>query len=423
MKQNNCIWMIMVLIGLFLISTNVKMVQAEDYSYLVEMTPSLYELPKLDKEGNTTIWWSAVTDGSMYETVTIGYEFQIAKNKEFTNAKQYTTKEASITLNKSEFGNNGGKFYGRVRLIVDYLDETKTDLASEWSKSQEMIFVKINKTNFPGMYSVLKNGGKYSSLDGAKKIDYDKNDDGWLDPAEINDIWILGTCNVTKKVNGKYKTTKAPNISSFKGIEYLTNLSNVSIARYSGKTADLSKCSVGSVWIDGITAKQFTLNAPSAKTVHVEADYGTKMTKMDLSKCGNVIDLDAYGNEGTKTLKLPKNKKKLKILSLSEIGLKSINLNEYTNLQQVYFYECDAKSIKVNKCKKLRYIYFYFCDNIKSLNLKSNTKLRGADFYKTPGLTKSTVKRPKNGKYTWNQGKWWYKTSAYKKDMEKISES
>ena len=117
----------------------------------------------------------------------------------------------------------------------------------------------------------------------------------------------------------------------------------------------------------------------------------------------------------------PKSKKNLRVLSLSEIGTKSLNMNEYTNLQQVYFYECEATSIKVNKCKNLRYIYFYYCDNIKSLNLKSNKKLRGADFYKTPGLTKSTVKRPKNGKYTWNTGKWWYKTAAYKKDMEKIS--
>ena len=418
MMKSKSIWF--VIIGLLLVSSKVNIVQAEDYSYLTEIQPAIYEMPKLDKTGNATIKWSAVTDGSMYESVAIGYELQIAKDKEFTNAKQYATKEASLTLNKSEFGKNGGKFYGRVRLIVDYLDEAETDLVGMWSEPREMVFVKINKTNFPGMYNVLKNGGKYSSMDGIKKIDYDPNDDGWLDPVEINDIWTLGTLNETKKVNGVYKTTKAPNISSLKGVEYLTGLDSVSIARYSGKTADLSKTSVYNVRITGITSKQITVNAPTAKFVHVEADYNTKMTKMDLSKCSNAVDIDAYGNDGTKTLKLPKSKKKLKILSLSEIGTKSINLNEYTKLQQVYFYECDATSIKVNKCKQLRYIYFYFCFDIKSLDLKSNKKLRGADFYKTPGLTKSTVKRPKNGKYTWNQGKWWYKTSAYKKDMEKI---
>ena len=421
MMKSKYIWGFMVVIGFALISSNGITVQAEDYSYLVDQPPQFYELPGLNKKGNALIEWTSMTDPSLDGVGTIYYEVQVAKNTSFTDAKQYITQESALTLSTSDFGKNGGRFHVRVRRIVDFVDETMPDLMSPWAESEEMIFVKINKTNFPGLYNVLKKGGQYSSPNGVAKIDFDQNDDGWLDPLEIRDIWILGTITETKKVNGKYKTTKATNISSFKGIEYFTRLSSVSIARYSGKTADLSESPAKSVWIRGITAKQFTINAPNAINVLVEADYGTKMTQLDVSRCKNAVDLTVYGNDGTKKLKLPKSKKNLRVLSLSEIGTKSLNMNEYTNLQQVYFYECEATSIKVNKCKNLRYIYFYYCDNIKSLNLKSNKKLRGADFYKTPGLTKSTVKRPKNGKYTWNTGKWWYKTAAYKKDMEKIS--
>lgn len=236
----------------------------------------------------------------------------------------------------------------------------------------------------------------------------------------MDNVYSIDTANTSKKVNGVNKIIKATNISSFQGVEYFYNIHSIHVARFSGKKADLSKSSVSSVWMTGVSSKQITVITPTAKTVHVEADLNNKMTKMDLSKCSNAVDIDAYGNEGTKTLKLPKNKKKLKILSISEIGVNSLNVNAYTKLQQLYVYDSDVKSVKVNKCKNLRYIYFWHCNKIKSLNLKSNKKLRGADFYKTPGLTKSTVKRPKNGKYTWDQGKWWYSTSAYKKDMKKL---
>lgn len=399
-----------------------KVAYAEDYSYLTETPPMIYGEQDLDKNGNTTIEWSSVADESMDESATIVYEVQMAKNDAFTDAKQYSAKEAALTLNKSEFGKNGGKFYARVRLVVDYADVTQTDLYSDWSEEVEMTFVKINKTNFPGMYNVLKNGGKRYDMTKSKvvTIHYDQNGDGWLDHVEVNDIWLIGTMNTYKKVNGVNKMYKATNISSFQGVEYFYNLHSIDIARYSGKKADLSKSSVSSVWMTGVSSKQITVITPTAKTVHVEADLNNKMTKMDLSKCSNAVDIDAYGNEGTKTLNLPKNKKKLKILSISEIGVNNLNMNAYTKLQQLYVYDSDVKSVKVNKCKNLRYIYFWHCNKIKSLNLKSNAKLRGADFYKTPGLTKSTVKRPKNGKYTWDQGKWWYSTSAYKKDMKKL---
>lgn len=414
-RMKKVLWMMMFALGVCCMSQNVK---ADDYSSLVSTPPSIYDVSGL-KDGKGKITWSAVSMED--DSVIISYDIQVSKNKKFKNAEQYTTNGNFLTLKQSIFGKNGGRFYARVRMVVRVLEDNTT-LTSDWSDKKEMVFVKINKTNFPGMYRVLKNGGKRYSMEGNKveTIVYDKNKDGWLDPVEINDIWMIGTVNTSKKVNGVYKITKATNISSFQGVEYFDNLYSVHVARYSGKKADFSKTSVDTVWMTGVTAKQIKVIAPSATSIHVEADISCKMTKMDLTKCSKAVEINAYGNAGTKTLKLPKNKKNLKILSISEMGTKSLNMNAYTKLQQLYVYDSNVKSVKVNKCKNLRYIYFWYCDKIKSLDLKSNKKLRGADFYKTPGLTSATVKKAKNGKYTWNQGKWWYSTSAYKKDMKKI---
>ena len=393
---------------------------AIDYSSMVEKAPYIYNTAAFDSDGNTTILW----EGSAYQVegddTQVGYEMQLANNTGFDKAKSYSAKNAMLTLNKSTFGAQGGIFYFKVRVVVDYADENKTDLYSPWSEVCEMTFVKISKKNFPGMYKILLNGSKYNGEKKVEKLVFDKNKDGWLDAQEINELTFFTTIDETKKQNGKYKLIKAPTISSFKGIEYLTNLYDVSVARYSGKKADLSKCKADMVWIRGISARQFTLKAPYAKQVFVEAAPNGKMTKIDVSACKNAVDLSVYGNKKTKTVKLPKNKKNLKVLSLSDLKVTTLNVNAYENLQQLYVYDCGTKKVQVNKCKDLRYIYFYCCDAIKSLDLTSNKKLRGADFYQTPGLTKSTVKKSKNGKYTWNKGKWWYGTAKYKKDMKDL---
>lgn len=417
MTMKKAILMFVCLLGVCSAS---KVAYATDYSYMTKDAPEIYQMPSMDKEGKATITWFSTASQTEDSAVTLSYDVELSKSAEFVSPTQYSTSSDTLTLDKSAFGTNGGKFYVRIRTVVKVAGDTPSVITSAWSKTKEMVFVKINKTNFPGMYKVLKNGGQYNGENGVKEIKYDKNADSWLDPSEVQNITTLGTVDTYKKKKGKSKLVKATNISSFKGIEYLTSVSTVSVDRYSGKKADLSKCNAYYISIDGLSAKQFTLNAPNAEIISVQPDVDTKITKIDVSKCKNVIDLLVYGNKGTKTLKLPKNKDKLKVLSLSEYGFKNINLNGYTNLQQVYFYECDVKSVKVNKCKDLRYIYFYYCDKIKSLNLKSNKKLRGADFYQTPGLTKTTVKRPKNGKYTWNKGKWWYSTAKYKKDMKKL---
>ena len=420
MRKNRMIHTLALLICILGICITSQTVQAEDYSYMENVYTSIVNEPYM-KNGKAVIEWRKCLSYVDETKEKLAYEVEVSADESFTNAKQYVSDTESLVLDKSEFGKHGGRFYVRVRGVLQLLDQTNS-YYGQWSETKEATFVAIDKTNFPGMYKVMKNGGtRINIITGAvEKIIYDENGDGWLDPVEVKQVFSINTTDVSKKVNGKYKLTKATSISSFKGVEYFDNLNSVNVARFSGKKADFSKSSVDTVWIRGVSAKQITVVAPNARTVHVEAAEDNKMTKMDLSKCDSAVEIDAYGNKGTKTLKLPKNKKALKILSVSGIGVTSLDVNTYTKLQQLYIYNCDVKSVKVNKCKNLRYIYFYYCDRIKSLNLKSNTKLRGTDFYKTPGLTKSTVKRPKNGKYTWNEGKWWYETSAYKKDMKKI---
>ena len=418
MKRIKClIFGLLAVAGIGMVSNTAK---ATEYSNMVAHAPYIFANSSLDSNGNTVIAWEGGATQTADPAVEVGYEMQLATNQDFKDAKTYLVKDSMLQLNKSVFGSQGGNFYLKVRVVVDYTDETKEDLYSEWSDVCEMTFVKISKKNFPGIYKILLNGSKCNGVNKVEKLIFDKNKDGWLDAKEINELTSFTTLDETKKKKGKSKLIKAPTISNLKGIEYLKKLSTLSLARYSGKTVDLTKNNIDYVWVREITAKQFTLKAPDAKYIHLEAAHNGKTIKMDTSTCKNVVDLSVYGNKKTKTVKLPKNKENLKILSVSNLKIKSLNANSYEKLQQLYVYDCDVKKVQVDKCKDLRYIYFYYCDNIKSLDLKANKKLRGADFYHSPGLTKSTVKKSKSGKYTWNKGKWWYGTAKYKKDMKDL---
>lgn len=406
------------MVGIF---GGLREVHASEPAYLVQNPPVVSdytELPTMGADGAAHIsWWTGIdTQDENYPKVS--YEIEVATNQEFTGAQKFTTTETALAIPKTFFCANGGTYFVRVRTCVNAT--TDAPAYSAWSETDEYVFVAINQENFPGLYKVLLNGGQYNSENGIENEIYDTNADGWLDPKEIDTLTSIHTMNVTKKKNGKNTTVKATNVSSVKGIEYLKNLSMLSLERYSGKKMDLSNNVVTYVNLNAVKAKQFTLIAPDATHIYVEADDDVKMSKLDLSKCNAAVDMSAYGNKGTKTLKLPKTKTNLKVLSISEWNTKTIDVNAYKNLQQLYIYDCGMKKVKVNKCKDLRYIYFYFCEQIKSLNLKSNKKLRGADFYQSPGLTKKTVKRPKNGKYTWNKGKWWYETAKYQDDMNSL---
>ncbi len=372
-----------------------------------------------EKTQETMVMFSKEQYHNYAENTTLSYEIQLASDAQFTNPKKYETTDSSVRIAKEDFGKDGGKLYFRARHCVK--PASATAITGEWMTTRELVHIKISKKNFPGLYQLLKKGGEAMNFEGEyRKVIYDQNSDGWLDPEEIQSLTSLSTENHLKKKNGVYHRIPTAKVSGMQGVEYLTNLHDISLVHYSGKKMDLRKNTV--IWIDlrGIASKQFTLLAPDAKTVFVEPSIKNKMQKMDLSSCVSAVDLSAYGNFATKNVKLPRANKKLKILSVSDIGLKTLNLNKYKNLQQIYVYHCPVNKLKVNRCKKLRYVYFYYCDRIKSLNLSASKKMVGMDLYRSPGLSKRTIKVKKGTKITLNKGKWWYDTKSYKKDMSKI---
>lgn len=392
-----------------------------DFSYFSETSPvfnNFYpEYYSLDKNGNTRLNFGNLYDPKE-DGVSFHYEIEMSKNDQFNTSTAFKTTETSLTLSKKQFGTNGGKFYFRIRACAVPLGGTP--VYSQWSEPKELIYVKINKTNFPGMYSLLKNGGKAHYTDGLKNQVYDKNKDGWLDPKELQDLISLCTATISTQKNGKYTSEPSSKVSSLTGIEYLPEVKQISLAQYSGKKIDLSQNQVEWLYVSGITSKEITVIAPDAKNVFIEAAYSTKLTKMDISKCTKAVDMSAYGANKTKTLKLPKANKNLKVLSISDCDAKTLNVNSYTSLQQLYIYRCNTSKVTLDKCKNLKYLYLYCCDKIKSLDTTKNTKLRGIDLYASKGLTKSKVKVAKKTKLTWGKGKWWYSTDAYKKDMQNL---
>ena len=396
------------------LTANVKMVQAqEDYSYLVSNVPYIAEDVTFGAEG---LSWKAFLQEAPECGVSYTYEVEIADNAEFSGAKKYTVAKQGLELTADRLGQQAGHYYARVRTCAGDGQQFQSD----WSQVREFSFVAITKKNFPGLYKLLKNGGKRSTLTGAEPVTYDKNGDGWLDSAEIRDLNSIDSCDEYTKKKGKTVVKKAVDVSSLEGLEYLPNVRSISLARYSGSVLDASKVELYFLNVRKTTAKKLTVIAPTAKHVSVQASIDAKVKSMDVSRCDNAVDLLVYGNKGTKKLKLPNNKTKLKVLSLSDFKLNHLNLNSYTKLQQFYLYHSRVKSVKVQKCKDLRYIYFYFCTKIGKLDLKANKKLIGADVYQTPGLTRSSVKRPKGAKVTWKKGKWWYSTKKYKALMKEL---
>lgn len=373
----------------------------------------------LNKSGEATLTWNP----QRYSEVGgITYEVEFSKNADFSDAVTYTVSEPSLTLSIADFGKNGGNFYYRVRYIENGY------IYNSWSNTGEVTYVKINKTNFPGMYKLLQKGGKQMNFNGGyDTYTYDTNGDGWLDPYEIHQIYGLYTSSVKKTKNGKIYYEPHVKVSSLKGIEYLHNLSTISLYQYSGTKIDCSQNSqMRSIWVRGITSKQITVISPTANDISVEATYENKnFTKTNLKKCPNAHTITAYRNNGTANLVLPKDTKALRELSVSDLGMKALDLNSYKNLQLLYVYNSDIANLKINKCTDLRYLYFYYCSKIKSLDLSKNKKLIGFATVSAPGLTEKTVKGYKNAKkVTFNSknGKWWYGTEEYNKLKQSFNE-
>ena len=356
-------------------------------------------------DGEATIKWRGYSDQ-------FSYEIGLADNPDFMNANLYSSDTLEVTIPQADFGEHGGKFYLRIRAVCCDPERDDYGIPGDWGATVELIFVKIDKTNFPGMYKLIKNGAtSINIITGAEEtIIFDKNEDGWLDPVEAGNVYQIITTDRGKMVNGKHKLIKATSVSSFDGIEYFPNLNSLQIYRYSGKKADLSNCTAKNIYLHRFTAKQLTVVAPNAKTIYFREPLKDNAT-LNLGKCSSAEEIgviaETNNEKGLSKLTLPKETSNLKDLTLYKVHVSNLNLNSYTNLEELYLYRCNTKTLKVNKCKQLQYLYICECKKMNSLNLKSNKNLIGADFYNSPGLTKKTVKKSTSGTYTWNKGDWW----------------
>ena len=365
-------------------------------------------------ENITTIYWGFDTsDGYIYGVKHAQVEYSAsAKFKDAKKVKVANT-ASSYDLSHKKIKKFNGKLYVRVREL--YVTNSGTEVYGPWSNSLCIELVKISKKNFPGLYKTLKSGtyDTYVSQNGSdstlKTFYYDRNQDGWLDADEISAIASL---------------TVSDSISNLKGIEHLTSLMGICLSKFTGTKADFSQnLNLSNITIERQDSQKLTVISPTARHVSILGYYTPydKPKELDFSACDSVVDLTAYACQSTlTTLKLPKEKSNLRILSIDKLKCNTLDLNAYKNLEQLYVYSSDLSSIKVKKCKELRYFYLFYCSTIKSVDLSANTKLRGADFYHNDKLTVSNVKAPKKAKITSNTGKWWYQTDSYKKDMERI---
>lgn len=283
--------------------------------------------------------------------------------------------------------------------------------------------IKIDKDHFPGMYQLLLKG-YYSYNQYGEKQYYDANKDGYLDQSEIQKIYSLTNANLKYTDTGYYseygyKKYQAK-LTSFDGLEYLTNVSSIDISGCTMKMIDLSDNTfVKRIKISMPNVSTLCVNAPYIRSIIIQSDnYGSdknvKLKSVDISKCTKIVEIDISGSYYKYIgIKMPKKAPDLLSSSISYVSNKTIDFNGYKNLRQVYFYACKAKTMKLNACNQLLFAYFYFSDNVSSVNLANAKSLIGSDIYYCKKLKSSNLKVRKGAKVTTNKGKWWYGTDPY----------
>lgn len=392
-----------------------------------------------------------------------GFQIIVSTDKNFAQDKCTVYEMDSYDESKADFryklpisilGNNGKTFYVRICPVGELTDMAGTTtnglkagdkiygnaeagtgicwdgrIMSEDNNSIPMeragyTFVKINKTNFPGMYTLLKNGYSYCDKNGTKTY-YDINRDGWLDPSEISQISSI-TNYKYKKYNNEYwmcyeLNTYQTKISTLKGLHYLPWVRSILIRDYTASKIDLTDYPhIYSLDVRKVLNKKLTVIAPKVRELSIQSELGgswkdVALKTVDVSKCTGVYRLDIGGSYYQKvTCKLPSKAKNLRMFAYSSFTGSTLNLNAYTNLQDMELYNNDVSNLKLTSCKKLRYAYFYYMSKLKKVDLSKAANLTGVDAYGCKNLSTANIKTPNSTKVTREKGKWWYSTKKYK---------
>lgn len=253
-------------------------------------------------------------------------------------------------------------------------------------KAQKVNVVKINKTNFPGLYKILR------------QKEYDTNGDGWLSNGEI--FYII-----------QIKLDSSVEISNLKGLNYLTNLGLLDIENYSGKTLTVTEANKVLTYISlGVNTEEIEIDAPYAEHITlsscVTGEGSTlkvfwKTKKVDLSKCSRAKDIQiSLSSSYLSSLKLPSKKTNLVVLEVRNTNLKSLNVSKYKNLVYLRVSECKSLTkLNLSNNKKLERLVLTMNPKLAELDL-SNTSIE--QFYNhkasNEALKNSAIKMPKGVK-------------------------
>lgn len=404
-------------------------------NYLLESV----ELGKDINGGKITASWGLNDGAGQYagNITTVGYELQLSSDKGFceTATKTCTISQAEAAVDNkysfsvSDIGANGGTVYARIRAVGQIVSVPEAEAASHQvgeliysayvDAGQSYTYLKISDANFKGMTKLLKSGVN------SKKAKYDSNKDGWLSQNELSGITELTNYKKPSKSVNKYSPAYSDAssqcaVTGFKGIENFKNLKSLKIVGYSQNKLDLSKSSVCTVELIKVASTGLTVDAPKAKSFFIRSDdMKNKLKEIDLSKCKSAVEVDAAGSfRKYAELKLPKNAKNLMRLSMLNIKGHVIDLNNYSNLLEFNLYSSQASKLKANKCKNLRYVYFYISSSIRNVDLSKCKKLKGVSAYLCAQLSSSKIKTKSSCKKSTGNGKWWYGTKDYKKNVE-----
>ncbi len=264
--------------------------------------------------------------------------------------------------------------------------------------------IAINSTNFKGLTAF------------AKKQDTDG--DGYLSMAELSKVFVINNdTNNDGKVDIK--------ITGLGGIEHFPNVSTVSLLKYSKSTLTIPKsASVRWLTLYDVNTKSLKINAPGVQEIKLSSrrsSFKKKLKKLDISNCSKLVIFDInYATDYLTQLKLPKEKSKLRSISLCKVKCSSLDLSKYKNLQEVIVLVSSVKTVNLSKCKKLLYVYFYRCDKLKSVKVNKASKLRYLNWYGCKALKRSGIKTAGKGKIGGGTGMYWLNTKKYNKFIQSL---
>lgn len=239
--------------------------------------------------------------------------------------------------------------------IYNYLDSVYVG-----EKLDKEPMVQIKEENFPNWYQYL--------------YPYDLNGDGWLCCGELFYITDLEFEDPVAEVTG---------------IEKLSYLRSITLRNYTGKKITIPE---GTKIYDVCVfpnATKLTVDAPELTTLKLYTYYGNlsgeahapKMSSVDLSKCKGVEDLQiSLGNCNVKAI-LPSSAPDLMHLDVTGVSNTSLNLTKYSNLES---------------------FRLYYSNDISSVDLSKNKKLKEVVVSRCKKMTKNKVKLPKGQKIQYN---------------------